>query len=176
MKKIILKYKLKNRDTFEDNFENQYSDFSPIYWQHDRIYIPRDYKPSLNYPRFVMRTELRAVDEPPKYFLILRRHIEDSGVDIVEETQVYDYTATTNIILQLGFKLANEVSRRREELELKEGINAYLDQIDGREGSYVKIESILADNNSVEETKNNLSKIIESTGEDDIINKPYFEL
>ena len=86
MKKVILKCKLQNRDSFEDKLSEIDLDFGAIYWQHDRIYVPRSYKPNSNFPRLVMRTEMKAVDEPAEYYFILKRHIEDSGVDIVEET------------------------------------------------------------------------------------------
>ena len=105
MKKVIVKCKLANRDRFEDKLSDIDMDFSPIYWQHDRVYVPRGYKRGMNLPRLIMRTEMRAVDRPAKYSLILRRHIEDSGVDIVEETLVKDYSEMVSIILQLGFKL-----------------------------------------------------------------------
>ena len=100
MKTVILNCKLANRDNFEDKLSEIDLDFGAMYWQHDRIYVPRGYKRSMNLPRLVMRTEMKAVDEPPKYSLILKRHIEDSGVDIVETTPVEDYANTVNIILQ----------------------------------------------------------------------------
>ena len=65
-----------------------------------------------------MRTEMHAVDEPPKYILSLRRHIEDSGVDIIEDTSIVDYEGMVRTILQLGFKQFGEVSRRREEIKM----------------------------------------------------------
>ena len=122
MKKVILKCKLSSRDKFEDKLSDIDLDFSAIYWQHDRVYAPRGYKRGMNLPRLVMRTEMKAVDKPPKYSLILRRHIEDSGIDVVEETSIKDYQNTVNIILQLGFKLVGEVSRRRQELKMGEEI------------------------------------------------------
>ena len=177
MKKVILKYQLQNRDRFEDKLTELDFDLSPIYWQHDRIYIPRGYKPGMNFPRMLMRTEMHAVDETPKYSLILRRHIEDSGVDIVEETPITDYVATVNIILQLGFKLANEVSRRRQEISMGENTVIYLDEIDGRpDEHYVKLETVLTDDSSVEQVKNNLANTLRDLGETDAINKPYFEI
>ena len=89
MKKVILKCKLTSRDKFEEKLSDIDLDFSSIYWQHDRVYVPRGYKRGINLPRLVMRTEMKAVDKPPKYSLILRRHIEDSGVDVVEETPIH---------------------------------------------------------------------------------------
>lgn len=176
MKKIILKYKLQNRDDFEDKLDNQGYDFGAIYWQHDRVYLPRGYKRGMNYPRLVMRTDLKAIDEPPKYYLILRRHIEDSGVDIVETTPVADYATTASIILQLGFEQAGEVSRRRQELDMDDHTKIYLDEIDGKDETYAKIEATLKDSDSVEEIKNKLTEIFETINEKNIVEKTYFEL
>ncbi|MBO4276744.1 hypothetical protein J5868_03565 [Candidatus Saccharibacteria bacterium] len=177
MKKVILKCKLANRDNFEDKLNEIDLDFSAMYWQHDRVYVPRGYKRSMNLPRLVMRTEMKAVDEPPKYSLILKRHIEDSGIDIVETTPVEDYANTVNIILQLGFKPAAEVSRRRQELMMGPGTKIYLDEIDGRPGeSYAKIESDLTTTDSILEAKEDLKKTFSTLGEETIVENAYFEL
>lgn len=176
MRKAIIKCKLNNREKFEDKLSDIDLDFGPVYWQHDRVYVPRGYKKNMNYPRLVMRTSMHAVDEKPEYSLILRRHIEDSGVDIIEETPVTDYATTVNIILQLGFKPAGEVSRRRQELEMGEGTMIYLDEIDGRDETYAKIESVVTDGDSTIEAKNDLKKTFETLGEKEIIESAYFEL
>ena len=176
MKKVILKCKLSSRDKFEDKLSDIDLDFSSIYWQHDRVYVPRNYKRGANLPRLVMRTEMKAVDKPAKYSLILRRHIEDSGVDIVEETIIKDYEKTVNIILQLGFKPAGEVSRRRQDLKMGEGTYIYLDKIDNKNGYYAKIESDLAENDSVVEAKEDLRKTFETLDESNFVDSAYFEL
>ncbi|MBR0242878.1 hypothetical protein IJQ51_02935 [Candidatus Saccharibacteria bacterium] len=176
MKKIILKAKLNNRDKFEDKLNDIDMDFGAIYWQHDRVYAPRGFKHGMNLPRLVMRTDLKAVDEPPKYYLILRRHIEDSGVDIIEKTPVEDYTSAANTILQLGFKQIGEVSRRRQTLEMGEGTVIHLDEIDGRNEIYAKIESVLNQTDSVESVKSDLKKTFETLGESDFVDLPYAEL
>lgn len=176
MKKVIRKCKLENRNSFEQKLNDIEFDFSPIYWQHDRIYVPRDYKPNSNYPRLIMRTEMKAVDMPPQYYFILKRHIEDSGVDIVEETAVTDYEKLVNIILQLGFKPLAEISRRREELDMGEGNRIYLDKIDNLPGYYAKIESNLYENDSVAEAKTDLEKTFRTLGESNFVNSPYFEI
>lgn len=177
MKKVILKAKLKNPDNFEKKLSDIDLDFSPIYWQHDRVYTPRGYKRAANLPRLIMRTEMRAVDEPAKYALILRRHIEDSGVDIVEETAITDYENTVNIILQLGFKPAGEVSRRRQELDMGDNTFIYLDHIDGADASvYAKIESMLHDGESFIEAREDLRKTFATFGEVDLVEMPYSEL
>lgn len=176
MKKAILKCKLSSRDKFEEKLSDIDLDFSAIYWQHDRVYVPRGYKSGMNLPRLVMRTEMKAVDKPPKYLLILRRHIEDSGVDVVEETIIKDYENTVNIILQLGFKPIGEVSRRRQDLKMGEGNYIYLDKIDGKNGYYAKIESNLSANDTVADAIEDLRKTFETLGESNFTNKPYFEL
>ena len=176
MKKIILKAKLKSRDEFEDKLNDIDMEFGAIYWQHDRVYVPRGFKRGMNLPRLVMRTDLKAVDEPPKYYLILRRHIEDSGVDIVEKTPVEDYASAVNTVLQLGFKQVGEVSRRRQTLEMGEGTIIHLDEIDGKNEAYAKIESVLSQTDSVESVRADLEKTFETLGESDFVDLPYAEL
>ena len=176
MKKVISKCKLKNRDNFEDKLSDIDLDFSPIYWQHDRIYVPKNYRPHSNFPRLIMRTEMKSVDKPAKYYFILRRHIEDSGVDIVEETAVTDYEKLVNIILQLGFKPIAEVSRRRQELKMGEGTYIYLDKIDNLPGYYAKIESDLDVKDSPIEAKADLEKTFQTLGESSFVESAYFEI
>ena len=176
MKQVILKAKLKNHDDFEDKLSDINLDFSPIYWQHDRVYVPKNYKPHANFPRLTMRTEMKAVDKPAKYFFILKRHIEDSGVDIVETTEVKNYEEIVNIILQLGFKLAKEVSRRRQTLKMGEGTYIHLDKIETLPGYYAKIESTLDANDSTTEAKQDLAKTFQTLGESNFVKSAYFEL
>lgn len=176
MKKIILKARLKNRNSFEEKLNDIDLEFGAIRWQHDRVYAPRGFKKGMNLPRLVMRTDLAAIDEPPKYYLILRRHIEDSGIDIIEKTPVEDYTSAVNTILQLGFKQIGEISRRRQTLEMGEGTAIHLDEIDGKAEKYAKIESVLTETDSVESVKTDLKKTFETLGESDFIESPYFEL
>ena len=176
MRRVILKCKLKNRDDFEDKLSDIDLDFSAIYWQHDRVYTPRGYKPHANFPRLVMRTEMKAVDKPAKYYFILKRHIEDSGIDIVETTEVKDYEKLVNIIMQLGFKLNKEVSRRRQTLTMGEGTKIHLDKIDTLSGFYAKIESEINPDDSVLEAKTDLEKTFRTLGESNFIKDAYFEL
>ena len=176
MKKVILKCQLSSSDKFEKKLSDIDLDFSPIYWQHDRVYVPRNYKRGMNLPRLIVRTNMRAVDVSPEYLLILKRHIEDSGVDVVEETDIKDYASVVNIILQLGFKLAAEVSRRRQELKMGEGTYIYLDKIDNQPGYYAKIESDLSAEDSVTAAREDLKKTFETLGESNFVDKSYFEL
>ena len=176
MKKVITKCKLNSHDGFAKKFSDIELKFSPVYWQHDRIYVPRGYKKNMNFPRLIMRTEMKSVDKPAKYYFILKRHIEDSGVDIVEKTMVTDYGKLVNIILQLGFKPVAEVSRRREELDMGENTFIYLDKVDNLPGYYAKIESELSDKDSVQEAKDDLRKTFRTLGESNFTDNPYFEM
>ena len=166
--------------TWIDEFEKKLSDieldFSQVYWQHDRIYVPRNYKPHANFPRLIMRTEMHAVDKPAKYYFILKRHIEDSGIDVAEETIVQDYEKLVNIILQLGFKPIAEVSRRRQNLKMGEGNFIFLDKVDGRSGYYAKIESDLAPGDSIIAAREDLEKTFKTLGESNFISETYFEI
>lgn len=176
MRKVIVKCKLKNRDEFERKLSDIDLDFSQVYWQHDRIYVPRNYKPHSNFPRLIMRTEMRAVDKPAKYSFILKRHIEDSSVDIAEETVIKDYEKMVNIILQLGFKPVAEISRRRQDLKMGEGNFIFLDKIEGKSGQYAKIESELTSVDSITAAKEDLKRTFETLGESNFVENAYFEI
>ena len=176
MKKVILKCKLKSHDGFVKKLSDIELNFSPVYWQHDRIYVPRGYQKNMSFPRLIMRTEMKSVDKPAKYYFILKRHIEDSGADIVEETIVTDYEKLVNIILQLGFKPIAEVSRRRQELDMGENTFIYLDKVDNLQGYYAKIESPLSSNDSIKEAKQDLEKTFRTLGESTFVDSTYFEL
>ncbi|MCR5832855.1 MAG: hypothetical protein K6G36_02920 [Candidatus Saccharibacteria bacterium] len=175
MKKVIVKCKLADREQFESKLAEIDCDFSPVYWQHDRIYIPRDFKHGANFPRLIMRTEVRATDMPAKYTLILRRHIEDSGVDMVEATPVTNYVEMVNIILQLGFKLQTEVSRQRQEIQMDDQNVIYLDAVENHDGYYAKMESVLSDTDSAEDVREELRRMFASFGEKDITELAYSE-
>lgn len=176
MKKVILKCKLKSREAFERKLSDIDLDFSPVHWQHDRIYVPREYKPNSNFPRLIMRTDMQAVDKPARYFFILKRHIEDSGVDIVEETEIKDYEKIVNIILQLGFRPIAEISRRRQYLNMGQGVVINLDKIEKKPGYYAKIESEITDKESVSAVREDITKTFQVLGESKFINSTYFEM
>lgn len=119
---------------------------------------------------------MHAVDEPPKYLLSLRRHIEDSGIDIIEDSNVVDYTNMVNIIMQLGFKQFGEISRRREEIKMSENTILYLDTLDKDDSTFVKIETIMNSKDSAPTVKSELINTLRSFGETDVIESTYFEL
>ena len=166
MKKVIVKCKLKNHDDFEKKLTEIDMDFSPMYWLHERVFVPRNYQKKSSFPRLILKTEMHAVDRPAKYELELRRHIEDSGIDIVDTTIIRDYPEAANIIMQLGFEVQNEVSSRRQELSLGKGTKMYMDKVDGVAGYYAKIEAELGDNDKVEEVRNELLMTFKQLGQD----------
>ena len=176
MKKVIVKMKVKSRDELEKRLDDMGMEFAPIYWQHDRVFVPRNYRRGGGFPRLIMRTEMKAVDRPAKYSLILKRHIEDSNVEIVDETVVKDYTEAANIILQLSFKQIAEVSRRRQEIKMEEGTVLYLDKIEGLPGYYVKIETGLDKKESAGGLRNEIIKTFESLDQKNEIIQTYAEL
>lgn len=176
MKKVAVKMKLKSREDYENRLTEMGIDFGPVYWQHDRVYVPRSYKRGGGYPRLVMRTEMKAVDRPAKYSMILKRHIEDANVEVVDETVVKDYTEAANIILQLGFKQVAEISRRRQEVKMGEGTTMYLDKIEGLPSYYAKIEAELAERDSAEALMNEVLKTFESLNESNVTPNTYTEL
>jgi hypothetical protein len=177
MKKVIVKCKLKNHDEFEKKLSEIDMDFSPMYWVHERVFVPRNYQKRSSFPRLILRTEMRAVDRPAKYELQLRRHIEDSGVDIIDTTVIRDYQEAANIILQLGFEAQNEVSSRRQELVLGNGTKLFMDKVDGVAGYFAKIEAELGDNDKVEDVRREIVSTFEQFGQDasTIIEHTYSE-
>ena len=175
MKKVIVKAKLKSKEGFEKKLRDIEMNFSDIIWQHERVYTPKEFKRGMNYPRITMRTEMKAVDKPAKYVMILKRHIEDSGIDIVDETGVKDYVEGVNIVHQLGFKKIAEVSRRRQELSMGDGVMMYLDKVEGVPGFYVKLESEISDKEKVSEVFEDLRKTLKVLGADNFSEQPYFE-
>ncbi len=177
MKKVIIKVHLgKSRESFERKLSDIEFDFSPIYWLHDRVYVPRGYKEKANFPRMIMRTEMKAVDRPPKYELILKRHIEDSGLDVVYSTPIRDYAEGVGIIQQLGFTMMSEVSRRRQEIKMAEGTVLYLDKLDGVNGFFAKIETEIRDKDSIERTREEVVSTFKSLEETNFVEKSYGEI
>ena len=177
MKKIVLKAKVKSYDDFEKNLDEIGKDLAPIIWQHDRVFVPRGYKRGMNFPKIIMRTEMKAVDRPAQYEMILRRHVEDSGIDIIESTVVKDYVDSVNIIYQLGFKNIAEVSRRRQIADLGEGIKIYLDKIDNLNGYYAKMEMVLRDEDVVAEVRDDMKKTFRDVFKiEKFVEQSYFEI
>ncbi|MBQ7040813.1 CYTH domain-containing protein [Candidatus Saccharibacteria bacterium] len=178
MKTAVVKVRVKNREELEDKMTEIDLEFEPMVWQHDRVYLPRGFKSGNNMPRMIMRTEMKAIDRPPKYELILKRHIEDSGIDVVNRVIVNDYVATVDIIHQLGFELKSEVSRRRQILPIGEDTRMCLDKVDRVAGYYLKIETKLKEEDKISEVMEDLEKTLMIFGQDPRaqIEQPYFAL
>lgn len=176
MKKLIVKSLLASRKDFERRIAGIGSAMSPVIWQHERIYLPHDYRPGMNFPRLVMRTEVRATDQPAVYSMYLKRHIEDSGLDWVNFTQIGDYTEASGIIHQLGFRKVAEVSRQRQEMWLDNRTVIYLDDVEGLEGTYIKLEGEMDEHESVEALRADLFKILDMLGQKAFTMQAYFQL
>lgn len=176
MKKIVLKSQVADRAELERKMSDIGSEFSEAVWQHERIYWPNDFKPGMNQPRMILRTEVAEADQPANYRLFLKRHIEDSGVDFVNSTQVADYTEMTGIIHQLGFRKAAEISRQRRELRLDAQTVLYLDTIEGVDGDFLKIEVELLNDESVEATRKTLFSTLRLLELETFVTQTYAEM
>lgn len=176
MKKLIVKSQLKDRRVFDRQIQSIGLVPSEVIWQHERVYRPSDYRPRMNYPRLVMRTEVRATDQPAEYFLYLKRHIEDSGVDMINFTPVGDYTEATGIVHQLGFRKVAEISRQRQEIEVDARTKIYIDTVEGISGSFVKIEAELADDVPVEALRQEIFATLALLKQDEYLTQTYAEL
>lgn len=178
MKKSIVKMRLPSRTDFVATLGEINYKFSEPYWQHDRIFVPRNFDREKTQPRLSLRTLVKSPDKTAIYALVLRRHFEDNHLDIVNSTQVKDYTEAAHILYQLGYELKYEVSRRREELDMGDTIKIYVDKIDNLPGYYAKIESILSDADDPIEAYNDLIetfKVLKVT-RGSVIGQSYGEL
>ncbi len=178
MKRVAVKVRVKDLAGLERRMNEISLEFEPVMYQHDRIFIQRGFKRGMNMPRLVMRTEMTAADKPAVYKLILKRHIEDSGIEIAYRTMIGDYTEMVGILQQLGFVLDSEVSRKRRKIELSETSRIYLDKVDKLEDSYLKIETALGPDDKVSEVMADLKRTLKlfHLSDADITQKPYFEL
>lgn len=178
MKRVTVKVEVKNPGELEQRMKDISLEFEPVLYQHDRVYVPRGYKRGMNLPRFVMRTEMTAVDKPAVYKLILKRHIEDSGIEITDRSVIRDYTEIVNMIQQLGFVLVSEVSRRRKRIKLSETSRIYYDTVDGLKNPYLKIETALDENDKVSEVMADLKRTLRlfHLSTEDISQESYFEI
>ena len=167
---------LPDRVTFDRQLANIGMELSPVIWQHERVYLPSDYRPAMNFPRLVMRTEVRTTEQPAIYSMYLKRHIEDSGVDWVNFTEVKNYTEATGIIHQLGFRKAAEVSRQRQELWLDDKTVIYLDKVEGLDGYFLKLEAELIDDEPIDLLRRDLFNILHMLGQETFVMQTYFSL
>ena len=178
MKRVTIKVRVKDIDEFEKRVKDINLEFEPTLYQHDRVYVPRGYQRGMNFPRLVMRTEMSSVDKPAIYKLILKRHIEDSGIEITDRSVIRDYTEIVNMIHQLGFVLATEVSRRRRRIKLSDTSRIYLDKVDKLDNYYVKIETALEEKDKVSEVMADLKRTLKlfHLSAEEISQESYFEM
>ena len=156
MKKSIVKVKLNSRADFIETLDEINFHFTEPYWQHDRIFVPKNYSRDKSLPRLSLRTIVKDPNKDAIYALVLRRHFEDKKFDVVNSIIVKDYTEAAHIVYQLGYELKYEVARKREELNMGDTIKIYIDKIDNLPGYYAKIESDLSDNDDSIEAYNDL--------------------
>ena len=161
MKRIVVKVKLPSKTEFISILSAIDMHFSEIFWQHDRIFVPKNFERAKNLPRLSLRTIVKNPEKPASYAIVLRRHIENKNVDVVNFTTVKDYTEAAHILHQLGFELKYEVSRHRQELTMSENVKIYLDKIDNLPGYYAKFESNLEDTDNPEDVQIDLVKTFE---------------
>lgn len=178
MKRVTIKVKVNNPQELENRMKDISLEFEPVLYQHDRVYVQRGYKRGMNLPRFVMRTEMTAVDKPAVYKLILKRHIEDSGIEITDRSVIRDYTEIVNMLQQLGFVLASEVSRRRKRIKLSETSRIYYDTVDGLDTPYLKIETALEEGDKVSDVMADLKRTLKlfHLGNENVSQESYFEI
>ena len=62
MKKSIVKVKLPSRIDFVSALEEIEFKFAEPYWQHDRIFVPRNFDRAKTQPRLSLRTIVKGAD------------------------------------------------------------------------------------------------------------------
>lgn len=176
MKKLIVKSRLFDVPSFETQMTNIGQELSPVIWQHERVYVPHNYRDGQNLPRMITRTEVRDTNIPATYSLHLKRHIEDSGLDWVNSTNVSDYNETSGIIHQLGFQKIAEISRQRREMRLDDRTVVYLDTVEGLNESFLKIEADLEEGEPIDALRADLFKILSMLGQKTFVMDTYANL
>ncbi len=176
MKKLVVKTYLEGDEAFLRKLSDVGMEMSPVIWQHERVYLASNYQPKMNYPRLVLRTEVRETSRPATYAVYLKRHIEDSGLDFENFTTIGNYTEMTGMIHQLGYRKVAEVSRQRREVWLDERTVIYLDVIEGIQGCFVKIEAEMMEGVSVETVKMELYKTLRLFGFVTFVTQTYAEI
>jgi len=166
MKVIVVKAKLKSKIEFLKTLSDIDLEFGDIYYEHDRIFLPRGYEPAKNLPKMIVRTDINNVNKTPSYNLILKRHIEDQRIDIVHRTGITDYSETARLLHQIGFELFSEVTKQRQDLTMEGGIKIYVDKIDGL-GTYVKLCSTIEDGEDAGLVREDLEKTLDALNIDD---------
>jgi adenylate cyclase class IV len=162
---VTVKSRLKDVYGFLQILRDIGMEFGAVYWQHDRVFAPKVFGRGRNLPRLVIRTEMKAVDKPAKYYLILKRHIEDKRIDVVNKIVVKDYVETARMLHQLGFVLVAEVSRQRQDLVMGEDVKMHLDRVEGLTGWWAKLESRVEEGGDAVAIWDDLVKTFEVLGQ-----------
>ena len=178
MKRVVVKAKLASKAEFVKVLTDIDMEFSEAFWQHDRVFVPKGYERGRNLPKLSLRTIVKDAERPAAYALVLRRHIENKNIDVVNYTTFKDYTEMAHILLQMGFEIKYEVSRQRQELTMGDSVKIYLDKVEGLAGYYAKLESTLGEGDKPEAVKEDLIRTFEVLGQkrSDIVEKNYGEL
>ncbi len=176
MKKVVLKSRVPDLAKLEKKMSNIGMAFSPAVWQSERIFWPSDFRPGMNQPRLVLRTEVAQTDQPATYYLYLKRHIEDSGLDFVHMTTVGDYAEAIEIVKQMGYREAADVSRQRRTLQLDGHTVLYLDTVEGIDGVFLKLEVEMLEEAPVDAVRATLFETLSLLGLETFMMQTYAEL
>ncbi len=176
MKKVVLKSQVSDLAKLEKKMSNIGMAFSPAVWQSERIFWPSDFRPGMNQPRLVLRTEVAQTDQPATYYLYLKRHIEDSGLDFVHMTTVGDYAEAIEIVKQMGYREAADVSRQRRTLQLDGYTVLYLDTVEGIDGVFLKLEVEMTEEAPVDAVRATLFETLSLLGLETFMMQTYSEL
>jgi len=178
MKRVVVKVKLPNRADFVGMLEDIDMEFSEAFWQHDRVFVPKGYERGKGLPKLSLRTIVKNAEKPAAYALVLRRHIENKGIDVVNFTTFKDYTEMAGILHQMGLEVKYEVARQRQELSMGDNVKIYLDKVEGLPGYYAKLESTLGEEDDPEDVREDLTKTFEvlKVGRKHVVEKNYGEL
>jgi len=176
MKKVVLKSQVSDLAKLEKKMSNIGMAFSPAVWQSERIFWPSDFRPGMNQPRLVLRTEVAQTDQPATYYLYLKRHIEDSGLDFVHMTTVGDYAEAIEIVKQMGYREAADVSRQRRTLQLDGYTVLYLDTVEGIDGVFLKLEAEMTEEAPLDAVRATLFETLSLLGLETFMMQTYSEL
>lgn len=176
MKKVVLKSQVPDLAKLEKKMSNIGMAFSPAVWQSERIFWSSDFRPGMNQPRLVLRTEVAQTDQPATYYLYLKRHIEDSGLDFVHMTTVGDYAEAIEIVKQMGYREAADVSRQRRTLQLDGHTVLYLDTVEGIDGVFLKLEVEMLEEAPVDAVRATLFETLSLLGLETFMMQTYAEL
>ena len=160
MKKVVVKAKLHGRSKFVSMIENIDLKCSEPYWQHDRIFVTKNYHYDSDEPRVYFRTIVKDPKKPATYEIILHRHLVDQDYDLFFTTGIKDYSEAVMIMYQLGFDLKSEFTRRRQELLLTKNIHLYIDKFDNVPNYYVRAEMLLDDEDDATIAKEDLKQTL----------------